>query len=139
MDAGWLGRLKPGDRIGFKDARGSTRTWRVRDVGTDGCWVEARKTAYIMNGVELSLASAGKDPEARTVIDNLPAQDGVIELRNGDTLMLNSSKKPGRPTLRDKDGSLLNPGIVSLPIPEIYRDCCPGESVFFDDGRVSPA
>ena len=137
VDAGWLARLKPGDRIGFKDARDSKRTWRVRDVGTDGCWVEARKTAYIMNGVELSLASAGKDPEARTVIDNLPAQDGVIELRNGDTLILNCSKKPGRPTLRDKDGSLLNPGIVSLPIPEIYRDCCPGESVFFDDGRIA--
>jgi pyruvate kinase len=137
VDAGWLGHLKPGDRIGFKDARGSNRTWRVRDVGTDGCWAEARKTAYIMNGVELILANAGEDRDARTVIDKLPAQDGVIELRNGDTLFLNCSRKPGRPTLRDKDGSLLNPGIVSLPIPEIYRDCCPGESVFFDDGRVA--
>ncbi len=137
VDAAWLGRLKPGDRIGFKDARGSDRTWRVRDVGTDGCWAEARKTAYIMNGIELLIADAGKDRDARTVIDHLPAEDGVIDLRNGDTLVLSCNGKPGRPTLRDKDGSLLNPGIVSLPIPEIYRDCCPGESVFFDDGRVA--
>jgi pyruvate kinase len=137
VDAGWLDRLQPGDRIRFKDARDSNRTWRVRDVGSDGCWVEARKTAYLMNGVELVLANAGEDQGARTIIDNLPAQDGVIELRNGDTLLLSCRKKPGRPTLRDKDGSLLNPGIVSLPIPEIYRDCCPGESVFFDDGRIA--
>jgi pyruvate kinase len=137
VDSTWLGRLKAGDRIRFKDARGSNRTWRVRDVDIDGCWAEARKTAYIMNGVELVLSDAGEDPEARTCIDMLPDLDGVIELSNGDTLLLKNSKKPGRPTLRDKDGSLLNPGIVSLPIPEIYRDCCPGESVYFDDGRVS--
>jgi pyruvate kinase len=136
VDAEWLACLETGDRIRFRDARGSGRTWRVRDVTRDGCWVEARKTAYIMNGVELG-PKGNDDPERRTVIDSLPPQGGEIRLRAGDTLYLACSSDPGRPSLRGDDGTLLNPGVVSLPIPEIYRDCCPGEKVFFDDGRVA--
>jgi pyruvate kinase len=136
VDADWLALLRTGDRIGFRDARGSKRTWRVRDVTSDGCWVEARKTAYIMNGVVLG-PKGREDPEECTTIDSLPPQEGEIRLRAGDTLVLACSDEPGRPALRGDDGVLLNPGVVSLPIPEIYRDCCPGENVFFDDGRVA--
>ena len=137
VDAGWLGGLKPGDRIRFRDVRGSKRSWKVRDVNVDGCWVDARKTAYIMNGTELAAPGNGDDRAEVTVVKGLPTQDGVISLNNGDTLILDSSGRPGRPALHDEDGTLLNPGVVSLPIPEIYRDCCPGESVFFDDGRIT--
>lgn len=31
----------------------------------------------------------------------------------------------------------MSPGVVSLPIPEIYRDAHPGERICFDDGRIT--
>lgn len=137
LDRDWLSGLRAGDRIRFKDARGSKRTWRVRDVGSSGCWAEAVKTAYLMNGVKLIHQTT--DPAAKhvTAVDCLAQTEGVISLRNGDTLLLDGKRETGRPALVDKDGSLLNEGVIALPIPEIYRDCCPGERVFFDDGRIA--
>ncbi len=31
----------------------------------------------------------------------------------------------------------MNPGKLSLVVPEVYRDARPGEPVFFDDGRIT--
>jgi pyruvate kinase len=136
VNSEWLARVRPGSRIRFQDARGSKRAWRIRDVSEDGCWAEARKTAYIMNGVEFRLFETKDGEPTPWVVENLPRQDSQIVLRNGDTVLLECSDSPGRPALLDEDGALLNPGVVSLPIPELYRDCCPGENVFFDDGRI---
>ena len=43
---------------------------------------------------------------------------------------------PGKPAFHDSDCELLNPGQVSLVIPEVYRDVRLGEPIFFDDGRI---
>ena len=58
-------------------------------------------------------------------------------MRNDDVLLIMNSEEPGQPALRDDNGDLLSPGKVSLPIAEIYRDAHRGESVCFDDGRVT--
>ena len=47
------------------------------------------------------------------------------------------SDEPGSPAFHDNDGELLNPGRVTLAIPEVYRDIRLGEPVCFDDGRIS--
>jgi len=135
LSPGWLGQLAEGDTIRFHDARGSKRTWLVREATSEGCRAEANKTAYLANGTRLYLQGHGGHHQS-TVIDSLPLEESVIHLRTGDVLLLSGGEKPGRPAIHDENGNLLSPGRVSLCIPEIYRDARPGEPVYFDDGRI---
>ena len=133
VDSDWLQHLRGGDRIRLRDMRGSGRSWRVREVTVDGCWAEAKKTAYLGNGTVLQL----RDSRQKTEIGGLEPQQCVVVIRTGDVLFISANDEPGKPAIHDVNGELLNPGRVSLPIPEIYRDVRPGESVFFDDGRIA--
>jgi pyruvate kinase len=137
VEPAWLAGVQAGDRIGLEDARGANRTWRVREIAPEGAWAEARKTAYVVNGTRLSLARLGDDPAAHTVVAGLPSQASEISLRTGDVLLLDGRDIPGTPAVHDTDGQLLTPGRVSLPIDEVYQDACPGEAVYFDDGRIA--
>jgi len=137
LDADWLAQLRVGDCIRFKDNRGSGRRWRIREAGRDGCWAEARKTAYIANGTVLRLRRKKEKIVSETVVDCLMPGDSVSLVRTGDILFMSQVDKPGKPALFGNDDELLNPGRVSLAIPEVYRDTRLGEHVCFDDGRIS--
>ncbi len=132
VDVEWLADCKPGDRVLLRDARDSRRRWRIREMTPEGCWAEARKTTYVVNGTVLRLR--GYDRETR--IRALCRKESVIKIRDGDVLLMSLSDKPGKAAIHDDDGKLLSPGKVSVPIPEIYRDARPGEPVCFDDGRI---
>lgn len=133
LEPAWLERLAVGDRIRLKDVRGSRRNWRIRKVTTDGCWAEANKTTYISNGTILNRRGDAR----KTTIKTLPPQESVIHLRTGDVLLMSGVEEHGKPAIHDDNGELLSPGRVVLPIPEIYRDARPGETVCFDDGRIA--
>lgn len=133
VDQAWLEQARAGDRIRLRDERGSRRNWRVGEVTRDGCWAEAKKTAYLTNGTVLHL----RDKDRTTKAGGLPPQESVVLVRAGDVLLISASKTAGKPAIHDLNGELLNPGRVSLPIPEIYRDVRLGEFIFFDDGRIA--
>jgi pyruvate kinase len=133
VDPAWLEQARAGDRIRLYDERGSRRNWRIREVTADGCWAEAKKTAYVANGTVLQL----RDKKQITEISGLPPQQSIVLIRTGDVLCIAASEDPGKPAVHDVNGELLNPGRVSLPIPEIYRDVRLGETIFFDDGRIA--
>jgi len=132
----WIAAAREGDRVRFRDARGSRRCWRISKVAVDGCWAEARKTAYLTNGVVLSLQHAKNSPGQDAEIDSLPLKDSVCLLRNGDVLHVSALGVPGTPAKHDDKGKLLQPGSVPLAVPEVYRDAKKGEPIYFDDGRI---
>jgi len=136
LDPEWLQGLKAGQIIGFRDVRGSDRTWTVREVREDGCWVECRKTAYVSNGTVLKRPERKGVAAAETEIAGMPPEDSVCLIRKGDILFVSAQVEPGKPAFHDSNGELLNPGRVSLAIPEVYRDVRLGEPIFFDDGRI---
>jgi len=129
----WLASCSVHDKIRLKDARGAKRRWRIIEVGRHGCWVESVKTTYLQDDTRLNLA--GEDDG--TALEGLPERQSVIRVRSGDKLKVTCSKRPGRPSLIDRDGVQLRPGRVSLPIPAVYRDAQPGDSISFDDGRIA--
>jgi pyruvate kinase len=133
VDREWLTDCKVGDRVLLRDARDSNRRWRIKEVTPEGCWAEGGKTSYIVNGTVLRLR--GYDRETR--IRELPRQQSDIRVRTDDVLLILNSEEPGKAALHDDNGELLSPGRVSLPIAEIYRDARRGETVCFDDGRIS--
>jgi pyruvate kinase len=135
LDPDWLKGAQVGSRISFQDARGSRRNWRIREVLEDGCWAEAKKTAYVANGTILQLQN--KQGVCKTKIRSLPPKASVCLIRSGDTLLMSATLEQGKPAIHDSNGELLNPGRVSLTIPEVFRDARPGEPIFFDDGRIA--
>lgn len=137
VEPGWLAQLRVGDSIRLKDNRGSGRRWRIREAGADGCWAEAGKTAYIANGTVLRLRRKKEKIIWDTVIDCLVPGESISLVRTGDMLFMSVSEEPGQPALFGNNDELLNPGRVSLAIPEVYRDIRLGEHVCFDDGRIS--
>jgi pyruvate kinase len=133
VDAAWLKQLASGDRLRLTDSRGSGRTWRIREVRSDGCWAEAKKTAYLSNGTILHRQESRSE---QTTIRNLPPTESFVLLKPGEVLIISGSDEPGRAAIHNDNGDLLNPGRINLPVPEIYRDAHPGERVCFDDGRI---
>jgi len=136
LDPDWLEGLAVGRKIRFCDVRGSNRTWTVREVREDGCWAEGKKTAYVVNGTVLKQTDTRGDVSAETAITGMPPEDSVCLIRKDDILFISAQVEPGKPAFHDSNGELLNPGKVSLAIPEVYRDVRVGEPVFFDDGRI---
>lgn len=137
LDPVWLAELRAGDRVRFKDVRGSNRNWRIRDVVAGGCWAESKKTAYLANGTILQTAGTKEGTGLKTEIMGLVPQDCVCLVRSGDVLFISATVEPGKPAVLDANGELLNPGRLSLAIPEVYRDVRLGEPIFFDDGRIA--
>ena len=137
LEPEWLDGLKVGDQITLRDLRGSRRKWRIREKRTDGYWVESKKTTYVANGTVLQTQDKLGNPGLEAVVSGLAPQDSVCLIRKGDVLFISAKLEPGKPALHDSNGELLNPGKVSLAIPEVYRDICLGEPIFFDDGRIA--
>ncbi|MDH4019225.1 MAG: pyruvate kinase [Xanthomonadales bacterium] len=137
MDKEWLDSLKAGDRIRFRDVRGSKRNWRIREKRADGYWADSKKTSYVANGTVLQVQDRMGNPGPETEITGLAPEDSVCLIRKDDVLIVSAKVEPGKPAFHDSDGELLNPGRVSLAIPEVYRDVRLGEPIFFDDGRIA--
>jgi pyruvate kinase len=132
VDAAWLNACAEGDKIRIKDARGSARRWRIRRKVSGGCWAECNKTTYIAEDTELHLKSG-----PATCVANIPATESRVRVHSGDTLIMSGTDPTGHGELRDDAGRLLDPGRVIVDLPALYRDARPGETVCFDDGRIS--
>lgn len=137
LDVDWLAQVKLNDRIRFRDVRGSRRSWRIMEVTRDGCWAEAKKTSYIANGTVFHLHDKQAGEVRETELTSLPAQESVCITRSGDLLQLVLSEAPGKPAVHDCHGVQMNPGRLSLAVPEVYRYVRKGESISFDDGRIT--
>jgi pyruvate kinase len=136
VDKHWLKLAREGDRIRFRDARGSKRRWRICRVTPGGCLAEGRKTAYLVNGLTLRLIRSSDGKAFKTELTSLPPAEAVLRVRVGETLVVSGDGEPGQAELRDRDGNVLRPGRIALSVPEVYRDARTGESIGFDDGRI---
>lgn len=137
VPATWLTGLRSGERVKLTDARNSRRIFTVVDVTGNGCWVEATKTTYVVPGTvlhhERGLAN-GKDCKAS--VGELPPRENAITLRQGDVLILSRDLQTGHLETYDSGGKVLAPAVIGCTIPEVLENVRPGESIWFDDGRI---
>jgi len=128
-DSDWLSRRRVGDRIELSDARGASRHWTVIDLVDDGCVAEARSTAYVITGTELS---CGIEPQQRDVV--LVGQLSEIEqshhVQRGDRVVLTRSMEPAHPTPVGTDH------FIGCTLPAAFEHALRGERVVFDDGKM---
>ncbi|MHB1353721.1 MAG: pyruvate kinase [Thiobacillus sp.] len=134
----WLARLQVGDVVKFNDARGSRRSFKVIDVTDRGCWTAAARTAYIVPGTRLLQVSGEGRPDARECrVGTFTPKESVISLQKDDLLIVTRDLKPGRAATYDGTGKLLTPAMIGCTIPEVFDHVRAGESIWFDDGKIS--
>lgn len=131
-DAGWLDRRRPGDRIRFTDARGSTRKLLVESVASgSGSGVAAAATVtclladtgYVVPGTVLSV---GDD---RTTVGPLPPVEQRLRIHLGDHLRLVADLTPA--------AADATPPTIGCTLPEVFRDTAVGQRVALDDGKIA--
>ncbi len=142
VPADWIRILQAGDVIKLFDARDSMRALKVVASRSGGIWAESEQTAYVVPGTMLylirgtSAASAAPPVFYGTQIGPLPSVPEVLQLAQGDTLVLTRSQMPGVAAVVDHRGKALEPARMSVTLPEIFDDVQPGESIWFDDGKI---
>lgn len=135
VDAGWLAKLKAGDRLELVDTREARRTLKVIALDEAGALIESDRTAYVGVGTELRLLRGRRTPRS-TVVGEVPLTPGSIFLRQGDRLRLSRSGV-GQPVSRDAQPQA-GAGLptVACTLPEVFAQVCVGERIWFDDGRI---
>jgi pyruvate kinase len=133
----WLDRVGGGDQITMRDARGSKRTLRVVEEVGPCRWAECAQTAYVIPGSRLRLRKRHPAVGAEEgVVGELPALNMPLVLHRGDSLILTADLEPGRPARRAENGSVSEPARIGFTCPEVLRDMCPGQRIWFDDGKI---
>ena len=136
VEAQWLPSLMAGQQVLFTDARDARQAITIVDVTDRGCWGELSKTAYLVPGTVLRYLNGNAGTEQETRVGELPSDEGRLLLRQGDPLLLTRDLRTGRPATYDSNGQLLTPAMIGITIPEIFDDVRPGETIWFDDGKI---
>lgn len=131
-----LDKAQLGDTIAFEDARGRKRMLQVVDVSQGECLCETDRPAYVVPGTRLTLRRE-KSLIAKSEVDALPTVEQWIALSVGDTLEIVRGDTPGRDATYDDDGRIIEPAFIACALPEVFRGVRVGESILFDDGKIS--
>jgi len=139
VPSAWLVRLAIDDHIELSDTRHFKRLLHVVDVTPEGCWAEARRTAYVVPGTLLHHHAANRalsNSDAVAAVGDLPARENALLLKQGDHLRLTKALTPGRAATLDSAGQVLSPARIGCTSPEIFADVRVGEHVWLDDGKL---
>ena len=133
----WLARLHTGERVSLTDARDARRYFTVVDITDRGCWAVATQTMYIVPGTVLRHErGVVKGDDRKAPVGALPPSENAILIRRGDLLIVTRDHQPGCPAVADSAGEILTPASIGCTIPEVFDDVRPGETIWFDDGKM---
>ena len=137
VSAEWLATVEAGERIRFTDARGARRFMTVTTAEGNNRWAEARRTAYLVPGLALERAPAGKRSNGPSgKISTLPSTEQVLRLKQGDSLVLRRSLEPGHPARLNEKNEIIGLAEIGITLPEFFDCVRPGEPIWFDDGKI---
>ena len=136
VPAAWLAKVRSGERVHFKDARGKRRVLEVVGSGDKGRWARCSQTAYITPGTVLLRDDAGSDARREAQVGDLPPREQGILLHKGDFLLLTRDPIMGKSASIDSGGRTLTPATISCTLPEIFPAVRAGEKIWFDDGKI---
>lgn len=128
-------RVREGDQLRFRDARGKKVKLRVHSAESDQLVVFSKVRAYVLEQVEARLYRHGEH-EGNVMLGVCGGKEGVIDVKTGDTLVLTRRAVEGKPPERDGQGRVVEPGIVACTLPAALKELQVGQRVLFDDGRI---
>ena len=134
VDAKWLAALEIADQIDLVDARGSARRLTVLAKCQAGALVEAQRTLYLTDETRFRLQRHG-DGVPETGLADLPAPEGRLHLRRGDTLRL-VRHGLGHNARDGSAGRRAALATIACTLPGALEAVRKGERIWFDDGRI---
>jgi len=130
-----LRKSKPGDELRFRDTRGKQRKLRIVSCAGESRLGEISKTAYIEDGLAVTLNRRDEQLGAARFSD-LPDVMAPLQLTVGDQLLLTRGAEPGQPSIRDYNGQVIKPARIPCALKEAFDTVEPGASIWFDDGKI---
>jgi pyruvate kinase len=134
VDGTWLARLEIADHVDLVDARASARRLTVLTKGDEGALVETQRTVYLTDETRFRLHRRGHDVH-ETALADLPAPEGRLNLRRGDTLRV-VRHGHGHAASDGSAGKRVAVATVACTLPEALQAVRKGERIWFDDGRI---
>ncbi len=134
LDAALPSEVSRGTLISLEDARGRMRRLTVRERNANGVIAELDRTVYIVCGTVVRFKT-GRAEQRRRVV-NVPPTPSTLLLSRGDMLILTPDSIPGRAATLDEHDRVLVPASIGITLPDVFRDVQPGETVWFDDGKI---
>lgn len=131
-----LKEAREGDEIHFQEESGKRRSWVVTEKAEDGIWAESKSGAKVVENLELNLVRSGAPVQGSARILALPARPQPIPLQVGDYLVLTGSDIPGQPAEVNEKGEVIRRAHIGCTLPEVFKDACPGQPIYFDDGKI---
>lgn len=119
------------DEITLFDARKKSRKWTVVELTDLGCWVESIKACYVVPGTRLHIRNE-KPGKVVGQIADFPPRPGFVLLNRGDSLIVYAQPASGQ----DSPGNTRTPATICCTMPEIVSQVRPGETIWFDDGKI---
>ena len=129
-------KARVGDFVDLQDARGRAHVLQIIEIFADGCLCQSERTAYVTEGIELSLRRKKKILDQGSV-GSLPLAAQGILLKPGDILDMVKGGMLGRDAVRDEAGAVLEPAVVSCSLAEVFKSVRQGQRIFFDDGKIA--
>lgn len=130
-----LSKLRIGDELHFRDARGKKRDLVIVDDVHGGFIAEAERTAYLITGLPMRIRRDTKK-KGSIKIGMLPEAYEPIRLEIGDELILVRDFEFGSAAPRDEDYSATGPARIHCTLGEAFDQAGEGEPVWFDDGSI---
>lgn len=134
VDAAWLAHLKVGDHLDLTDARGAKRSLLVVQREDSGLLAECARTAYLVPETRLKRRRKDARPRSSGVSD-LPCAEGTLQLMRGAMLRLTRNADHA-PIPKSRKRQQHPVPAIACTLPEIFKDVCVGERIWFDDGRI---
>jgi pyruvate kinase len=128
-------KVRAGDQLRFRDARGKKIKLRIHSVESDELVGFSKVRAYVLEQVDARLYRQGEH-EGNVTIRVGDGEGGVLDVKTGDALVLTRRAVEGKPPERDGKGRALQPGIVACTLPAALKALEVGHRVLFDDGRI---
>ncbi|MFO7954733.1 pyruvate kinase [Thioalkalivibrio sp.] len=134
-------RLRPGDRLRFRDTRGKKRALEVADTTPNGLLARCQAGCYISPDTSICAERADQDGvwhplEGDIRLGGFPVRPMEIRVRRGDRLTLTRDLSPGEPARLDGQGHVLAPARISCTTPQALERLAPGQPVWIDDGKL---
>ncbi len=128
-------RLREGDELRFHDARGKKRRLVIREAQTKEIVAWASKRAYVADHVSARVFRDGAQV-GDVILEVDDTKDAAIGIQTGDALVISKNAMLGKTPRRDREGRIVEPGVVGCLVPAALDHLEVGHRVLFDDGRI---
>jgi pyruvate kinase len=129
VDEDRFARIRKGDELRLRDARGRRRRFTVCRIDSAEAMAETSRRAYVVDGTRYTHRRRAR-VLGRGRLDLAGVSSAAIDVAPGDALVLTGRAIEGRGACGKKCA------IVSCTVPEALRGVAVGHRVLFDDGKI---